>query len=65
MIDGKIIKNHKKDIWSGGKATQLNFVTELDKGMHTLEVYGAEGCCDGVAKWQFQVNGERWLDFTV
>lgn len=33
--------------------------------MHTLEVYGAEGCCDGTTKWSFSVNDGDWLDFTV
>jgi len=33
--------------------------------MHVLEVYGAEGCCDGVTTWRFRVNDGKWLDFTV
>jgi hypothetical protein len=53
MMDGKTMKSHKKDIWSGGKATQLNFISVLTAGQHTLEVYGAESCCDGTAKWAF------------
>jgi hypothetical protein len=65
MLDGKTMKVYKKDMWAGGKATQLNFAATLNAGLHTLEVYGAEGCCDGTARWYFQVNGGKWLDFTV
>jgi hypothetical protein len=65
MMDGKIIRNFRNDIWSGGKATQLNFISVLTAGQHTLEVFGAEKCCDGAGKWMFQVSGGQWLDFTV
>jgi hypothetical protein len=33
--------------------------------MHVLEVYGAEGCCDGTTTWKFRVNNDKWEDFTV
>jgi len=33
--------------------------------MHTLKVWGAEGCCDGTTSWKFRVNGGEWEDFTV
>jgi hypothetical protein len=65
MMDGKTMKIYKKDIWAGGKSTVLDFSVTLNTGMHTLEVYGAEGCCDGTARWYFNVNGGKWLDFTV
>jgi hypothetical protein len=33
--------------------------------MHYLEIYGAEGCCDGTTKWSFSVNGSNWYAFTT
>lgn len=30
-----------------------------------IEIYGAEGCCDGTSSWSFRVNGCDWLDFTT
>jgi hypothetical protein len=47
ILDGKIMKQESKDIWNSGRATQLNFAANLTAGQHVLEVYGAEGCCDG------------------
>jgi len=34
----------------------INFVTTLPAGDHTMELYGGEGCCDGVTNWR--VNGQ-------
>jgi len=64
MLDGKIMKQESKDIWSSGRATNLNFAITLNAGQHVLEVYGAEGCCDGTTKWQFAVNKGTWMEFT-
>jgi hypothetical protein len=64
MMDGKIMKEHSKDIWQGGKSNKLDFSAKLSKGNHVLELYGSEGCCDGKTTWKFQVNGGKWLDFT-
>jgi hypothetical protein len=69
ILDGKIMKQETKDIWAGGKSTQLDFTTTLSQGNHVLEIYGAEGCCDGTTKWQFAVvmNGKQsqWYEWTV
>jgi hypothetical protein len=51
ILDGKIMKQESKDIWQSGRATQLNFAANLTAGQHVLEIYGAEGCCDGTTKW--------------
>jgi len=64
LIDGKIMKQDKSDIWRSGKSTQLDFGVTLNRGMHILEVKGAESCCDGTTQWQFQVDNGKWLDFT-
>jgi hypothetical protein len=66
MLDGKIMKQTKKDVWRYGKLDTklLDFCVELEAGNHILELYGAEGCCDGTTRWTFQVNGGKWQDFT-
>jgi hypothetical protein len=33
--------------------------------MHTLELYGSEGCCDGTTSWKFKVGSSKWLTFTA
>ena len=52
-MDGKMMKQETGDIWSDGNSDKLDFVTNLTEGMHYLEIYGAEGCCDGTTKWSF------------
>jgi hypothetical protein len=42
-----------------------NFDVYLNEGMHVLEIYGAEGCCDGVTSWAFAVHGGDWIEFTA
>jgi len=53
IMDGKVMKEHSKDIWKGGKSTVLDFSVELNRGSHVLELYGSEGCCDGKTAWKF------------
>ena len=33
----------------------LDFEVALEPGMHTMELFGGEGCCDGKTNWK--VNG--------
>jgi hypothetical protein len=65
MLDGKIMKQERNDVWQGGRSTKLDFTIELSAGMHVIEHYGAEGCCDGVTKWTFAVNGGKQMAWTV
>jgi hypothetical protein len=51
ILDGKVMKTETKDMWHGGNAGHLNFKATINAGMHTLEVYGAEKCCDGTTRW--------------
>jgi hypothetical protein len=53
QLDGVIIKEDSSDIWEGGSSTKLDFTATLDRGNHVLELYGAEGCCDGTTSWSF------------
>jgi len=51
-LDGVIVKQFKDDISTKANThTKLDFNTTLSAGMHVLEVYGAEGCCDTTTKW--------------
>jgi len=67
MLDGKIMKQTKKNVYRYGRLnTKLfDFCVELESGNHMLELYGAEGCCDGTTRWTFQVNGGKWERFTI
>ena len=59
------VRETKKDMWDGGNAMHLNFEVKLTKGVHVLEVYGAELCCDGLTTWKFKRNNTAWLLFNV
>ena len=47
LMDGQMMVQETSDIWEGGSSTKLDFSTTLNRGMHVLELFGAEGCCDG------------------
>jgi hypothetical protein len=65
FVDGKLITQFKDDMFTGTTRNALDFSKVMSAGMHILEVYGAEGCCDGTLKWTFSVNGDQDLDFTA
>lgn len=65
VLDGKIIKQEKTDIWEGGKSTKLNVEFILGEGNHVLEVYGSEVCCDGTTSWSFKVHNSTWMPVTT
>jgi hypothetical protein len=65
VLDGKVIKQVKTDIWQGGKSTKLNFNATLDKGNHLLEYWGAEGCCDGTFSWSFRTEQTKWMQYST
>jgi hypothetical protein len=56
MLDGKIMKQEIKNIWEGGKSKKLDYSVTLTEGMHVIEIFGAERCCDGTTKWSFSVE---------
>jgi hypothetical protein len=60
FMDGKMVRQYKKDIWQGGKSKVLDLNVTLDEGMHYLEIYGSDKCCDGTTSWSFSVNGSKW-----
>jgi hypothetical protein len=62
MWDGKIVNQYSKNVAS--KADKLDFCVNATAGNHIFEMYGSESCCDKTTKWQFQVNGGKWEDFS-
>ncbi len=64
-MDGVMQMQESGDIWHGAESTLLDYTITLTAGNHVMELYGAEGCCDGTTAWKFQVNDGEWLDFTV
>jgi hypothetical protein len=65
VLDGKVIKQVKADIWDGGKSTKLDFNATLTRGNHLLEYWGAEGCCDGTFSWSFRTEQTKWMQYTT
>ena len=63
-LDREIMMQEINDVWDGGQSTNLDFTATLSKGNHQLELFGAEGCCDGTTSWSFKVNDGEWLEFT-
>jgi len=64
--DGLNIGQMNVDVWSGDTNPKEYTISNAAAGAHTLEVYGAEGCCDGEAGgWQFRRASGVWTDLTV
>lgn len=69
-LNDEMVDIDSTDLWWAGRwdddgelisATGLS-VTE---GPQTLEVFWAEGCCNGGQSGQFSTNGTDWLDLSV
>jgi hypothetical protein len=65
MMDGKVIRSTKSNIWQGGRSKKLDFSIKLNRGNHVLELYGSEGCCDGTTSWKFAVGKSKWMTFST
>lgn len=53
-IDGEVVTRYENDMWEGDSLYGLDTAHQLTAGPHRLEVYGAEGCCDGKRSWKFK-----------
>jgi hypothetical protein len=54
--------------WAGqyGRALPLDFTHEFSIGLHTMEVFGAEGCCDGASNIRFRKHShDEWQVLSV
>jgi hypothetical protein len=59
---------HSGDHWWAGnvnKALPLDVAHTFDIGLHTMVVYGAEGCCDGGSHIRFMKPGSDWQMLSV
>ncbi len=49
-LDGEVVKEYHYDLWN---KDELGFSGTVDKGPHTIEIFGSEGCCDGEQIWKW------------
>jgi hypothetical protein len=59
---------HSGDHWwshNYNKALPLDISHKFDAGLHTMVVYGAEGCCDGTSNIRFMKPGSDWQPLSV
>ena len=63
FLDGVLLDSKSTDMWwnySYGDASQFlagSSTSALGVGVHTLSLYGFEGCCSGNSQVQFSTNG--------
>jgi len=60
FVDGQQVSAYRGDIWwrrSENHANHLGFNYTFSQGQHTLELLGAEKCCDGPSRVKFDRNG--------
>ncbi len=62
LVDGVVLKESTEDLFD---SNALDVDTRLQRGAHTLEVYGAEDCCDDDLSWKFAVNDGDEEEFTL
>ncbi len=69
LVDGVELQSRWTDMWWGGSFTDPNQylagMVNLTAGMHTVEVYGFEDCCDGPTDAQFlSPDNMTWRDIS-
>ncbi|WP_088280536.1 CCXG family PEP-CTERM protein, partial [Ideonella sp. A 288] len=69
FLDGQLLGVRTQDMWWNGAYTQPGQYFEFDAlgllaGMHRLDVFGLEACCDGTQQAQFRLaSGAAWKTF--
>lgn len=67
FLDGAPVAHTTEDLyWFGDwNATSelLTFNAVLAPGLHILDVYGQEGCCDGATAGQYMIGSGPWTPF--
>jgi hypothetical protein len=63
-VDNQLVESHGGDIWwarNEQHANHLGFTHTFTEGEHTLEIIGAEKCCDGPSRVKFcsDCNGRQ------
>lgn len=61
IVDGTVVATRWYDIWADGNLSNtgeiLDATVSLAAGRHTVEIYGAESCCDGQWSARYQLVG--------
>lgn len=61
VVDGAVVSTRWYDIYAGGNLDNtgeiLDATVTLAPGVHTVEVYGSEPCCDGAWAARYQLVG--------
>lgn len=69
FLDGSALDFRTTDMWwSGSYGDPAQIFLEsvlLGSGNHVLDVYGAEGCCDGAQQGQYQDAAGAWVTFSA
>jgi hypothetical protein len=69
LLDGTELQARWSDFYWANTFTDPDGILEgsgnLTMGMHTLELYGFEDCCDGSADAQFMAPGGTWMDISA
>ena len=66
-FDGNLVERNADNLWWGynwNRSSELieAFVSDLDSGHHTIDLFWAENCCNGGQSGRFSVdNGQSWL----
>jgi len=70
LLDGRqIVSRLGQNLWWRYRWQSRKVMTtpwrRLGRGRHLLEFLGFEGCCDGSASIQYQLNGGRWKSMST
>ncbi|HTJ96272.1 MAG TPA: CCXG family PEP-CTERM protein [Rhodocyclaceae bacterium] len=69
-VDGALIDTKAYDVWWNFSWADSNqqlagLFNNVSYGAHTIDLYWAEGCCNGGQGARFSVNGGNWQDVSV
>jgi len=66
-FDGNLVERNNDNLWWGyrwNRGSELigAFISDLDSGTHTLDLFWAENCCNGGQSGRFSAdNGNVWI----
>ncbi len=69
-LDNNLLTKNATDLWwnynwNNGSEILSGLASNLSLGNHVLEVFWAEGCCNGSNSARFSVNGSDWQDLNM
>ncbi|WP_171013475.1 CCXG family PEP-CTERM protein [Chitinivorax sp. B] len=69
FLDGVLLAVKNDDLWWNGNFNASGellstTVGNLVASNHTLDIYGFEGCCDGLQSAQFRIGNGQWTTFS-